>query len=84
MQVIFEALVEDTGKLSIVIRRSWDASISTMFITMPFPFANSVPSLLQTSKLPIPEQLNSATPLSETLTDCGGTVISTERKKLYN
>ena len=85
MQVIFEALVEDTGKLSVDIRRSWDASIVTGVIEMPsFPFTKSFPSLLQPSKLPIPEQLNSATPLSDTLTDRGGTVISTERKRLYN
>ena len=59
VQVIFEASVEDTGRLSDDFRRSWDASIVTGLITIPsFPFTKSVPSLLQPSKLPIPEQLN--------------------------
>ena len=82
---MFEALlVEDTVTLSVDIRMLCAAfTIIGCDIVIPFPTKISSPFLIQLITEATPVQLNSATELSEVLTDRGG-IVTTERKRIYN
>ena len=78
VHVMFVALsVEATVTLNVDILRPCTPSTNKGGAMNFFPpLDSSVPLAFQKKVLPIPVQLNSASPLSEILTDFGGTVIS--------
>ena len=81
---ILEALVEDTVTLSVDMRMLCAAfTVIGCDIAIPFPTKSSSPFLLQVKRVAIAVQLNSATELSEVLTDLGG-IVTTEKKRVYN
>ena len=79
VQVMFVTLsVEATLTLSIDMRRPCTSSTNEGAGAMKCfsPLDSCVPLAFQKKVFPIPVQLNSASPLSEILTDFGGMVIS--------
>ena len=78
---MLEAVVEDTVTLSVDIRML--CAVICCDIVIPFPKKSPSPFLLQLKTVAMPVQLNSATELSEVLTDRGG-IVTTERKRIYN
>ena len=75
---MFAALsVGDTASLSVVMRIfSVPFTITVTILTPSSPLSICCPLASQAKLLATPVQVNSATPLSETLTACGGMVIS--------
>ena len=77
VQVMFMLSAEDAVILSVDMRMSCASSSNiTGVIRITALFFNSVPLVFHTKVFAMAVHVNSVTPLSETLTDCGGNVIS--------